>query len=153
MRTVFCGAALVLLAGLGGTAFAAADGGALTGTQSLGPTRQTPGAIVRVDVKQKSPLTTGYPESFHVLSRNTRLFSAGETGKPVLSYAPEDRVKMAGFLLPEDQAKLAASDYLITENVGKGRVIMFAEDPNLRNQWTHLHQLLFNAILFGPLVR
>jgi hypothetical protein len=29
----------------------------------------------------------------------------------------------------------------------------FSEDPNLRNQWTHLHQLLFNCILFGSMIR
>jgi hypothetical protein len=137
----------------GGTAFAAAGGGNLTSTQSLGVTRQTPGAIVTVQAKEKSPMTIGYPQSFHVLSRNTRLFSAGEKGRPVLSYAPADTLKIAGYLQPDDQASLSASDFLITEGVGKGRVIMFAEDPNLRNQWTHLHQLLFNAILFGPLVR
>ncbi len=137
----------------GGTAFAASDGGGLTSTQSAGITRQTPGAIVRVEASEGSPLTIGYPDSFHVLSRNTRLFSAGENGRSVLSYADPDQLKLAGHLLPEDEASIAATDFLITETVGRGRVIMFAEDPNLRNQWTHLHQLLFNAILFGPLVR
>ncbi len=137
----------------GGTAFASAAGAGLTSTESKGVTRQTPGAIVTVETRGRSPLTIGYPDSFHVLSRNTRLFSAGGKGKPVLSYAKPDKLKIAGYLLPEDQESLAASDYLITESVGKGRVIMFAEDPNLRNQWTHMHQLLFNAILFGPLVR
>lgn len=137
----------------GGTAFASAEGGGLTSTESIGLTRQTPGAIVRVEVKEKSPLTTGYPDSFHVLSRNTRLFSAGEKGKSVLSYAVPDSIKIAGYLQDDDKASLAATDFLMTERVGKGRVIMFGEDPNLRNQWTHLHRLLFNSILFGPLVR
>lgn len=137
----------------GGTAFAGAEGGALTSTVATGVTRQTPGAIVEVEAQGNSPLTIGYPRSFHVLSRNTRLFAAGESGRPVLSYAPAGRLKIAGYLEPEDQEAIAGSDFLITESVGKGRVIMFAEDPNLRNQWTHLHRLLFNAILFGPLVR
>lgn len=137
----------------GGTAFAASDAGDLTSTKSLGITRQTPGAIVRVEVKGKSPLTTGYQDSFHVLSRNTRLFAAGENGRSILSYANADNLKIAGHLPAEDHTSIAGTDFLITESVGKGRVIMFAEDPNLRNQWTHLHQLLFNAILFGPLVR
>jgi hypothetical protein len=136
----------------GGTAFASSEGGGLTSTESLGVTRQTPGAIVRVEVEDRSPLTTGYPDSFHVLSRNTRLFSAGESGRAVLSYAPADTLKIAGYLQGEDQAGLATTDFLMTERLGRGRVIMFGEDPNLRNQWTHLHQLLFNAILFGPLV-
>lgn len=137
----------------GGTAFASSDESSIANVESRGVTRQTPGAIVKVDVKQRSPLTTGYPDSFHVLARNTRLFSAGEKARSVLSYSTADSLKIAGFLLPDDQKDLAASDFLITETVGKGRVIMFGEDPNLRNQWTHLHQLLFNAILFGPLVR
>jgi hypothetical protein len=137
----------------GGTAFASAAGGGLTTVKSLGNTRETPGAIVRVEVNGSSPLTTGYPDSFHVLSRNTRLFRAGERTAAVLSYADGNDLKLAGHLPAEDAEKIAASDFLMTESLGRGRVIMFAEDPNLRNQWTHLHQLLFNCILFGPLVR
>jgi hypothetical protein len=137
----------------GGTAFAAASGAGLTTVESLGNTRETPGAIVRVEVRRPSPLTIGYPESFHVLSRNTRLFRAGEASSAVLSYADEDALKIAGHLPADDQEKLAGSDFLLTEAVGRGRVIMFAEDPNLRNQWTHLHQLLFNCILFGSMIR
>lgn len=137
----------------GGTAFASSAAGGLTSTESLGLTRQTPGAIVKVESNEPSPLTIGYPDSFHVLSRNTRLFSAGEGGRSVVSYAGVDELKIAGHLLAEDQATLATTDFLMTETVGKGRVIMFAEEPNLRSQWTHLHQLLFNTILFGHLVR
>lgn len=137
----------------GGSAFASADGGGLTSTEILGVTRQTPGAIVRVNVNQQTPLTVGYPDSFHVLSRNTRLFAAGENGQSVLTYADADDLKIAGHLLADDLASLASTDFLLTETAGRGRVIMFAEDPNLRNQWTHLHQLLFNCILFGSLVR
>src|SRR3546814_2258113 len=76
-----------LSTGKGGTALAPSDGGRLTSTEYVGVTRQTPGAIVRVEVKDQSPLTIGYPDSFHVLSRNTRLFSAGEGGSPVHSNA------------------------------------------------------------------
>ena len=137
----------------GGTAFASSEGGGLTSTESLGLTRQTPGAIVKVELKGPSPLAIGYPDAFHVLARNTRLFKAGEKGRPVLSYAGAGTLKIAGHLLPEDASSLAETDFLVVEPLGKGRVIMFAEDPNLRNQWTHLHQLLFNAMLFGPLLR
>src|SRR3546814_11345035 len=83
-----------LSTGKGGTALAPSDGGRLTSTEYLGLTRQTPGAIVRVEVKDQSPLTIGYPDSFHVLSRNTRLFSAGEGGRPVLSYADAGGLKI-----------------------------------------------------------
>jgi hypothetical protein len=137
----------------GGTAFASSMGAALTSVEAVGNTRQTPGAIVRVKTNGSSPLTVGYPQSFHVLSRNTRLFRAGEQSRAVLTYADEENVKIAGYLPEDDQEKLAGSDFLITESIGRGRVIMFAEDPNLRNQWTHTHQLLFNSILFGPSVR
>jgi|TARA_R100000501_G_scaffold17834_1_gene34122 uncharacterized membrane protein len=137
----------------GGTAFASGEGGELTSTKSLGLTKETPGAILRVEARNQSPLTAGYPSNFHVLSRNTRLFSAGDAGRSVLSYVDAGAMNVAGYLLEEDEAKLAGTDFLMTETIGKGRVIMFAEDPNLRNQWTHLHQLIFNAILFGPLVR
>lgn len=137
----------------GGTGYASASGSGFTSVESLGATKQTPGAIVRVEVNGASPLTIGYPDSFHVLSRNTQLFRSGENSRAVLSYADAADLKVAGYLLPGDAEKIAASDYLMTESLGRGRVIMFAGDPNLRNQWTHLHQLLFNAILFGSMVR
>lgn len=137
----------------GGTAFVSSAETGMTSTESLGNTEQTPGAIVRVNVNGKSPLTLGYPDTFHVLARNTRLFSAGENGRVVLSYANAEELKIAGYLLENDQDKMAGSGFLLTETLGRGRVIMFAEDPNLRSQWIHLHQLLLNSILFGPLVR
>ena len=121
----------------------------LSKAQALGRTEQTPGAIVNIETQRRTALTIGFPDRFYALSRNTRLFRAGELRNTILRYSEEPLI--AGHVTEQDRAALAGSDYLIAERVGNGQVILFAEEPNLRNQWPVLHRLLFNAILFGPL--
>ena len=121
----------------------------LSRAEAVGRTEQTPGAVVGLQVQRRTPLTIGFPDRFYGLSRNTRLFRAAGPRGAVLRYAEAPLI--AGYLTDPDRDALAGSDYLMTERVGSGRLILFAEEPNLRNQWPVLHRLLFNAILFGPL--
>jgi hypothetical protein len=135
----------------GAAEWASAEAG-LAEVEYLGRTEQTPGAVVRVKVKRASPLTLGYPEEFHVLSRNTRTFRAKNPRGALVSYLEQD-LKLGGYLLDADRDRIAGTDYLMAERLGDGRIILFAEEPNLRCQWPFLHRLLFNAILAGPAFR
>lgn len=134
-----------LIAVKGGVDWAIEAG--LSKAQALGRTNQTPGAIVSLTTQRRTALTMGFPDRFYGLSRNTRLFRAADPRHAVLRYAEQPLI--AGYVTEEDRGALAGSDYLIAEPVGNGQVILFAEEPNLRNQWPVLHRLLFNAILFG----
>jgi hypothetical protein len=136
-----------LIAVKGGVDWAIEAG--LSKAQALGRTNQTPGAIVRLTTTRRTPLTAGFPDRFFGLSRNTRLFRAADPRQAILKYAEQPHI--AGYLTEADGKALAGSDYLIAERVGNGQLILFAEEPNLRNQWPVLHRLLFNAILLGQL--
>jgi hypothetical protein len=74
-----------LLAIKGGVTWASEVG--LAEVEAGGRTEQTPGAIVRVKVNRRTPLTLGFPDDFYVLSRNTMVFAASQERSRIVSYA------------------------------------------------------------------
>jgi hypothetical protein len=61
-----------------------------------------------------------------------------------------DDLTLAGFTWPGNTEKLLrGSAWLAVENVGAGRVVLFAENPLFRGFWRGTAKLVTNAILFG----
>jgi hypothetical protein len=113
-----------------------------------------PGAIVRAVGDTLSPLLAGVrPGELPVLVFTARALTEpgdARAGESVLRFAPEARLRLAGYLWPEAPARIADSPYLWTERVGRGRVIGFAGDPNFRDLWRSLLPLFANAVFLGP---
>ncbi|HUF49862.1 MAG TPA: M14 family zinc carboxypeptidase [Longimicrobiales bacterium] len=112
-----------------------------------------PGAILRAVGDTLSPLLAGIrPGELPVLVNGERVLNAPRNlraGEVVLRFAPVERLRMAGYLWPEQPARFADSPYLWTESVGSGRVIGFAGDPNFRDLWRGLLPLFANAVFLG----
>ncbi|MGQ0715540.1 MAG: M14 metallopeptidase family protein [Gemmatimonadaceae bacterium] len=113
-----------------------------------------PGAIVRVVADTLSPLLAGVVErEFPAYIFSDRIFNFPRdvrAGESVLRYAPESRLRIAGYMWPEVPARLGDSPFLWTESVGRGRIISFAVDPNFRDMWRGLLPLFANAVMLGP---
>ena len=113
-----------------------------------------PGAIVRATADTLSPLLAGVRETeLPVLVFSDRAYTVPRDlrpGEAVVRYAPQARLRLAGYLWPETPARLGDTPYLWTERVGRGRVIGFAGDPNFRDLWRGLLPLFANAVLLGP---
>ena len=113
-----------------------------------------PGAIVRVVADTLSPLLAGIVErEFPAYIFSDRVFTFPRdvrAGESVLRYAPESRLRIAGYLWPEVPSRLGDSPFLWTETIGRGRVISFAVDPNFRDMWRSLLPLFANAVMLGP---
>jgi len=114
---------------------------------------EVPGAIVRAVIDSLSPLMAGVgdreiPVQYFTdrVYRTPRDVAPGEVAA---RYAPQARLRLAGYLWPEVPERLAGSPYLWTERVGRGRVIGFAGDPNFRDLWRGLLPLFGNAVLLG----
>ncbi len=123
-------------------------------TSGMAPVRvDVPGAIVRVVTDTLSPLLAGVRESeVPVLLDGDRFFASPKDTRPgelVLRYAARPRLRLSGYLWPEAWDLVAGSPYLWTEQVGAGRVIGFAGDPNFRAQWRGLSAIFANAVLLG----
>jgi hypothetical protein len=112
-----------------------------------------PGAILRAFGDTLSPLLAGVrPAEIPVLLFSDRIYNAPRdlrAGEAVIRYAPESRLRLAGYMWPEVPSRVASSPYLWTESVGRGRVIGFAGDPNFRDMWRGLLPIFANAVLLG----
>jgi hypothetical protein len=112
-----------------------------------------PGAIARVIGDTLSPLMAGvFEPEFAALVNSDRVYSVPKdlrAGEAVVRYAPEARVRLAGYFWPEMPARLALSPVVWTESVGRGRVIAFSGDPLFRDHWRGTYTLFANAVLLG----
>ncbi|MCH7986575.1 MAG: hypothetical protein IH847_08320, partial [Acidobacteria bacterium] len=66
--------------------------------------------------------------------------------------AKED-ARVSGFVWEETLERLAGTAYLIDENVGRGHVILFADEPNFRLLWPRLRRLFLNSVFLAPSLR
>jgi hypothetical protein len=108
------------------------------------------GALLRVELDPEFWLSFGLPDEI------TAWFSARDTlvaRAPVRTaarFADVDRLHLGGLLWPEGAGRIALTGYATRERVGRGQVILFADDPVFREWMYETGRLLQNAILYGP---
>ena len=113
---------------------------------------RTPGAIVKVNLNQNSFLSYGCPPAVAALIRSNTIYLPfkDDDMKNVGLYAPIAEMKLSGFIWPETEKYLAEKVFLYNEPYGRGKLIMFTEDPNFRASYDGLNKLFLNAILLAP---
>jgi hypothetical protein len=110
---------------------------------------RVPGAIFQVDLDDRHFLTMGKPGSVAVPVMSDRILTPSIGGRTVGRIAAE-RPMIAGYTWPVMAEALKDQAWLVEESRGRGRVVLFAEDPSFRGTWEGLHGLLLNAVLIGP---
>lgn len=61
-----------------------------------------------------------------------------------------DDMRLAGLLWPEARQRWAKTAFVTRESMGKGQVILFADQPYFRSYFHGTKRLLQNAVLLGP---
>jgi hypothetical protein len=79
----------------------------------------------------------------------TVLLSKPPVQTPV-RFATARNLRLSGLLWPEAAVRLQSSAAATVERVGRGQLILFAQDPVFRGAWRGSRRLLLNAILLGP---
>lgn len=112
---------------------------------------ETPGAILRVRLDPDHWLAFGYQGGTNVVvgSRNVFTPLKLDRGVNVAVYEARDRLLLSGFNWDDKLDQLAQKAYLVHQPHGRGHVVAFAEDPNVRGLTRGLELLVLNAILFG----
>ena len=108
------------------------------------------GAIFEVDLDITHPLGFGYRSSSLPVYKNNEVFLAPSKNEysTVAKYTSEPHIDGS---ISNDNLDifLKPSASLIVSPLGKGRVIMFADNPNFRGSWYGTNRLFLNAVFLG----
>jgi cation diffusion facilitator family transporter len=113
------------------------------------PPPATPGAILAVTIDPDHWLGFGYDGSASVVHDSSHILTPVklDRGTNVAIYADADRLVRAGFVWDESKRQLPQKAFLVHQPHGRGHVVAFAEDPNVRAFADGLNLLLLNAVL------
>jgi hypothetical protein len=109
------------------------------------------GAILCADIDTEHWLAFGMKARVPVMVYSTYVLMSAPPVKTVARFSSEaSRLRLSGLLWPEARRQWAGSAYVTRETKGKGQIIMFATDPNMRAYFWGTRKMFVNAILYGP---
>ena len=114
---------------------------------------QVGGAIFEVELDVTHPLAFGYREKNLPVYRNSTVWLQPSKNpySTVARYTDDPHID--GFITRRNLEKfLKPSASLIVSGLGRGRVILFADNPNFRGSWLGTHRLFLNALFLGQYV-
>jgi hypothetical protein len=114
--------------------------------EALKPVTNLPGAIFKGSVNTEYYLAVTQPAELAVQVRGDAYLSRSRAGANVVTF-PE-RSLLMGHAWEDTEENLSDAAYLVDVPVGKGHVILFANDPTWRAYWVGLDRLFLAAILF-----
>ena len=111
------------------------------------------GGIFFGDVDISHPLAFGLTErQRYLVKTGTTLFQPSKNQYGTVSrYIAEPYV--SGYVSKDNIRKISQSASILTEKVGGGTLVLFADDPTYRSYWHGTDRLLINAIYFGDKIR
>jgi hypothetical protein len=108
--------------------------------------QQNPGAIIKMHLDNSHPLAYGYDTTYFALKTNRNLYQGLSKGWNIgVVKEPSLTIGFVGSVF-----KKQLTDFLCigTENIGKGQVVYFNDNPLFRSFWHSGKLLLTNAVFF-----
>ena len=108
------------------------------------------GAIFEVDLDITHPIGFGYRNYLVPVYKNNNVFLAPSKNEysTIAKYTVNPHID--GYISNENlNIYLRPSASLIVSQIGKGRVVMFADNPNFRGAWYGTNRLFLNALFLG----
>jgi hypothetical protein len=85
-----------------------------------------------------------------VLMDGDAFLKLSKEGSNVAVFPATGKLKRAGFTFPGNSERLLKGTALVVEeSVGRGHLVMFANDPMFRGWWRALDRVVMNAVLLG----
>ena len=69
----------------------------------------------------------------------------------VAKYAVQPHID--GYISKENLEIMKKAASIVVSKRGKGRVVLFADNPNFRGAWYGTNKLFMNAVFFGHLIK
>ncbi len=108
------------------------------------------GIILKVDLDTTHPLAFGYHDkSIPVYKNNTVWIAPSKSAYGTVAQYTKNPL-IDGFITKKNKEEfLAKSASLVVSQLGGGRVILFADNPNFRGSWYGTNRLFLNALFLG----
>ncbi|MFH1687695.1 MAG: M14 metallopeptidase family protein [bacterium] len=109
------------------------------------------GVIMRAEVDTTEWLSIGVGPDLPVMMYTSRALVSHRPVHTVARLATDpNKLRLSGLLWPEARRRWAGTSWATVESSGRGQVILFATDPNIRAYWWGTRQMFVNAVLYGP---
>lgn len=108
------------------------------------------GVYMRVNLDPEHWLSFGMNESVPAMMYTRTALMSKDPVTTAGRFADQNDLRLSGLLWPEARERWANTAYLTRERKGKGQIILFAGDPDIRAYNYGTRQLFLNALLYGP---
>jgi len=123
--------------------------------QLITPEKDSPdsvaGVLVRADVEPEHWLGAGVAATINVLVRGSDVYTPIrlDKGVNVARFRAADELLASGYIWEENRQQLAYKPFAVAQRSGRGYVIGFTQDPNVRAYLDGLNVIFMNAIFGG----
>ena len=109
------------------------------------------GVLVRADVDPDHWLGAGVASTVNVLIRGSDIYTpiTWDKGVNVAHFRAADELLASGYIWEENRRQLAFKPFVVAQSNGRGQVVAFTQDPNVRAYLDGLNVLFMNAIFRG----
>ena len=108
------------------------------------------GIILEVDLDVTHPLGFGYRSAKMPVYKNNMVFLAPSKNQYATIAKYSENPHIDGFITKKNiDTFIKPSASLIVSPIGRGRAVMFADNPNFRGAWYGTNKLFLNALFFG----
>ena len=115
--------------------------------------RRISGAIFQVELDRTHPLGFGHAAAeLPVFRRDTRLMELDPDPYANVARYTESPL-LSGYASPENQERIAGTAAVIARRLGRGTVILLADNPNFRGFWYGTNKLYANALFFAHAIK
>ncbi|WP_339769502.1 M14 family zinc carboxypeptidase [uncultured Paraglaciecola sp.] len=109
------------------------------------------GAIMSGDLDNTHPIGYGYARRTIATQRSGLLAFEPPTNPYATVVKIPEHALLTGYASKENQQQLAGKAMLVAQRKGKGRVILFSDDPNFRGYFYGTEKLFLNSLFFSGL--
>ena len=108
------------------------------------------GIIVRADLDRTHPIGFGYRDATIPVYKNNTVWLKPSKNEYATVVKYSSPYMIDGFISEKNRKEyLEPSASIVVSKLGKGRVILFADNPNFRGSWYGTNRLFLNAIFLG----
>ncbi len=110
-----------------------------------------PGFLANARVDQNHWLTAAVPPQVKTIYVGNQIYTplSIDQGRNVVTFDSADKLLAGGFVWDENRLQIAQKALVMVQELGRGQVIAFTQEPNFRAYVDGMHLLYINAVFRG----